>query len=528
MTLLAIDHLTVSHGDQIALRGVSLRVAAGEIVGLVGESGSGKSTVALASMALLPDTAAISGQVVLDGANLVTLPPRQLDRLRGNVAGMIFQEPMSALNPLQTIGTQVAEVIRLHKGLGRRTALREAGGVLARVGLLPDRVPASRYPHQLSGGQRQRVAIAIAIAGDPKLIVADEPTTALDVTTQAHIMDLLTGLIRERGIGLLLVSHDLALVGQVADRIVVLQDGTIVEQGPVGSVLAAPRGLYTRMLLAKARHVPARRIGPSVGAPVLEVRDLTQRYRGAKAAALDGVSLRVGPGETVGVIGESGSGKTTLLRAVLALGSLQAGAVLLHGEAIATARGHRLRVLRRQVQAVFQDPKGSFDPRQRVEQLVAEPLHLLDVPVARAERRERVETALRRVGLDAADADRFPHQFSGGQRQRIAIARALIIEPSLVVLDEAVSALDMSTRADILDLLATLSATLGLSYLFVSHDLSVMKSMADRLIVMKDGRIVEEGPTATILATPRHPYTTALVAATPDLDRVIASRTAQA
>lgn len=528
MTLLAIDRLAVRYGDRVAVRDVSLAVAAGEIVGLVGESGSGKSSVALAAMALLPEAATVTGSIIVDGADMVGLPERHLDRLRGSAIGMVFQEPMSALNPIRTIGAQVAEALRLHKRLTRRAARREAAAFLAEVGLAPDRAPPSRYPHQLSGGQRQRVAIAIALAGDPKLIVADEPTTALDVTTQARILELLEKLVRERGLGLLLVSHDLGVIGQLADRIIVMREGIVVEHGTAAAVLTAPDDPYTRNLLARARLTPIRRQAPSDGAPILEVRGLTRRYHGADVAALDDVSFTMRPGETLGVIGESGSGKTTLLRSVLALDRPQAGTVLLNGDAMSGARGETLRELRRDLQAVFQDPKDSFDPRQRVERLVAEPLYLLDEPVTAADRRRRVEKVLEDVGLRGEDADRFPDQFSGGQRQRIAIARALILEPALIVLDEAVSALDVSIRANILGLLASLSERLHLSYLFVSHDLTVMKAIADRLLVMKDGRIVEQGPTDQVLTAPRHPYTASLVAATPDLDKVIAAYSSRA
>jgi peptide/nickel transport system ATP-binding protein len=530
MTLLRIEHLGVRYGDRAALAGLSLDVAAGEIVGLVGESGSGKSTAALATIGLLPGSATTTGRIQLDGIDVAA-------DMRGGAIGMVFQEPMTALNPIMTIGAQVAETIRLHKRIGRREAAAAAAQTLLRVGLSPDRAPPGRYPHQLSGGQRQRVAIAIAIAAGPQLLIADEPTTALDVTTQAHILELLVGLVRQDGMGLLLVSHDLGVVAQVADRIVVMKDGGAVEHGATLPVLTAPDHAYTRNLLAKARHVPVRHdIVSADAAPVLDVRDLGRSYPGARRGwrrgtplrAVDGVSFTVRPGETVGIVGESGSGKTTLLRTVLGLDRPQSGEVLLQGQPLHASRGPALRQLRRQMQAVFQDPQGSFDPRQRVGQIVAEPLHLLDTPLTQSERDRRIAAALEQVGLSAADADRHPHEFSGGQRQRIAIARALIVEPALVVLDEAVSALDVSIRADILDLLAALSDRTGLAYLFVSHDLSVMKAVTDRLLVIHDGRIVEQGPTAALLAAPEHPYTAELVAATPDLDRVLAGRTSQA
>lgn len=536
MSLLAIDGLSVSYRDASpAVRNASLTVEAGEIVALVGESGSGKSTVALAALGLLPRSATVAGTIVLSGLALTGLPPRDLDRLRGGTVSMIFQEPMTALNPQMRIGAQVAEAIRLHARVSRREAASRAATVLERVGLPPEIAPPGRYPHQLSGGQRQRVAIAIAIAARPALLIADEPTTALDVTTQAHVMALLRRLVAEDGMGLLLVSHDLAVVAEVADRVVVMKDGAIVEQGAPHDILLHPQAAYTAKLMERSRHAPVRP-SPPPGPPLLEVQDILRTYPGGRSGlralpdriAVDGASFTVGRGETVGLVGESGSGKTTLLRTILALDAPQRGDVRLGGQSITEARGPALRRLRRDVQAVFQDPAGSFDPRYRVERIVAEPLHLLNERIVPDERRHRVERVLAQVGLAGTDADRFPHQFSGGQRQRIALARALIVEPALVVLDEAVSALDVSVRADILDLLADLSRRLGIAYLFVSHDLAMMRHVADRLVVLKDGRIVEQGPTADILAAPAHPYTAALLAATPDLDRALAGRAVRA
>ncbi|MFV3130977.1 dipeptide ABC transporter ATP-binding protein [Niveispirillum sp. KHB5.9] len=521
MSILSFQEFGVRYGDRTALSGLTLDVRAGEIVGLIGESGSGKSTAALAAMGLLPDNAGLSGQVLLDGRGWAGLTAREGDALRGRVAGMIFQEPLSALNPIMSIGAQVAEAVR------GSAAWKTAEGLLARVGLDPAEISPHRFPHQLSGGQRQRVGIAIAIAGEPRLLIADEPTTALDVTSQAQIMDLIVRLVREEGMGLLLVSHDLGLVGQVANRIAVLKDGMLVEQGEAQALLTRPQAPYMQSLLARARHRPLRdHAVDTVAPPVLSVTGLSRTYpgqrrglwrRGEPVRAVADVSFTIAPGETLGVVGESGSGKSTLLRCVLGLDRPQAGVVLLNGRSVQDSRGDELRALRRQVQAVFQDPAGSFNPRQTVARIVAEPLYLLDEPLMAAERRRRVERVLSLVGLSVEDADRYPHQFSGGQRQRIALARALIVEPRLVVLDEAVSALDVSIRADILDLLAWLSAELGLAYLFVSHDLSVMRAVTDRVLVIRQGRIVEQGPTARVLSAPDHPYTAQLLAATPSL-----------
>ncbi|MDG5496051.1 ABC transporter ATP-binding protein [Niveispirillum sp. BGYR6] len=527
MTILSFQNAGIHYGDRVALSGFNLDIAPGQIVGLIGESGSGKSSAALAAMGLLPDGVVLSGRVLLNGQDWATLTPAQGDRLRGRVAGMIFQEPLTALNPILSIGAQVAEAVRTARGLGRRAAWDGALGLLDRVGLDPAQFSPHRFPHQLSGGQRQRVGIAIAIAGGPKLLIADEPTTALDVTTQAQVMDLIVRLVREEGMGLLLVSHDLGLVGQVADHIAVLKDGQLVEQGPAEAVLTRPAAPYTRSLLERARHQPLR--SPAIDRarpPILSVSGLSRVYpgtrqglfrRGEPVRAVADVSFDIAPGETLGVVGESGSGKSSLLRCVLGLDLPQAGQILLDGQPLHGRTAPEQRALRRQMQAVFQDPAGSFNPRQRVETIVAEPLHLLDKPLTAADRRQRVEKVLERVGLSAADATRYPHQFSGGQRQRIALARALIVEPRLVVLDEAVSALDVSIRADILDLLARLSAELGLAYLFVSHDLSVMRAITDRVLVIRQGRIVEQGPTAKVLSAPVHPYTAQLLAATPQL-----------
>ncbi len=529
MTLLSFDNVGVTYRGQAALQGLSIDVGAGEIVGLIGESGSGKSTAALAAIDLLPGGAARTGTILIEGRDLASLPERERDAARGGAIGMIFQEPMRALNPLQTIGAQVAEAVRLHHDVGRQAARDEAAKLLERVGLPASKVASSRFPHQLSGGQRQRVCIAIAIAGNPRILIADEPTTALDVTTQARVIALLVELARERGMGLLLVSHDLALLGEVADRIVVLKSGQQVEAGPTRQILGSPQQAYTRTLIASARHRPDRSTPDAGAAPLLAVRSLDRSHRTRRTwrrqppvKAIDDISFTVAAGETLGIVGESGAGKTSLLRTILGLDRPDGGSVTLDGADIFTLSRRDLRDHRRKIQAVFQDPAASLDPRQRVETIVAEPLYLLAEPISPSDQRARVEAILERVGLAPADADRLPHQFSGGQRQRIAIARALILKPKLVVLDEAVSALDVSIRADILDLLASLGREFGIAYLFVSHDLSVMRAVTDRLLVLQNGRIVEQGPTAELLASPRHPHTRELVEASPDLDRVIA------
>jgi peptide/nickel transport system ATP-binding protein len=531
MALLEIQDLNVTIGKRPILRDVSLTLEAGQVLGVVGESGSGKSMTALAVLGLLPREAKASGAVRFEDQDLARLSEAQLCRVRGTRIGMVFQEPMTALNPVMTIGDQVAEVVRLHEGGSRAQALAAARRALDRVGLPADRFPLNRYPHQLSGGQRQRVAIAIAIVLSPRLIIADEPTTALDVTTQAQILDLLRQLVREDGAALILVSHDLAVVAGIADRVAVMKDGAIVEQDETTALFAKLAHPYTRALAADAARLPVRRGSPDLAAPpVLEARAVVRDYPGPRRLlragpafrAVSEVSLTIRPGEIVGLVGESGCGKSTLLRTLLALEAPQGGAVELVGRPFSPAAP---RALRRHVQVVFQDPHGSFDPRWTVERLVAEPLHLLDSRPTLAERRARVEKVLAQVGLPPEAADRYPHQFSGGQRQRIAIARALIVEPSVIALDEAVSALDVTVRAEVLDLLARLSDELGLAYLFVSHDMGVVRGLTDRVLVMKAGQIVEEGPTAEVFANPRHPYTAQLIAATPNLQRTLAART---
>ncbi len=530
MALLEIQNLDVSVGETSILKQVSLSLEAGQVLGLVGESGSGKSMTALSILGLTPQGAKTQGAIRFEGQDLTALSEADLCRLRGARIGMVFQEPMTGLNPVMTIGDQVAEVVRLHQGGSRRLALQAARKALDRAGLPAERVALNSYPHELSGGQRQRVAIAIAIVLSPRLIIADEPTTALDVTTQAQILTLLRQLVRESGAALILVSHDLAVVADIADHVAVMKDGQIVETGETTSLFARLQHPYTRALVADASYAPKRTPHPDQTAPpVLEARNIVRTYPGPRHflrasrahSAVSDVSLKIRPGEIVGLVGESGCGKSTLLRTLLALEPPQAGVVHLAGKPFSPQAA---RALRRHIQVVLQDPASSFDPRWTVEQLVAEPLHLLDTKPSPADRRARVERVLAQVGLPPEAADRYPHQFSGGQRQRIAIARALIVEPSVIALDEAVSALDVTVRAEILGLLARLSDELGLAYLFVSHDMGVVRGLTDRVLVMQAGKIVEEGPTAEVFANPQHPYTAQLIAATPNLERALAAR----
>ncbi|MEM7269437.1 MAG: dipeptide ABC transporter ATP-binding protein [Pseudomonadota bacterium] len=524
MSLLQISGLSLTiHGAPI-LKDVALETAAGEVFGVIGESGSGKSMTAFSVMGLLPKGSEATGVISLAGEAILQKTEKQMCAVRGAEIGMVFQEPMTALNPVQTIGDQVAETLLIHKAATRSEARARAREVLDRVGLPANRFPLDRYPHELSGGQRQRVVIAMAIALRPKLLIADEPTTALDVTTQAQIIDLLKGLVDEFGMGLMLITHDLGLVSGVADRIAIMRQGEIVESGATRDVFAEMRHPYTRALFAASGHVPDRKGEIAKETPVLDVRDVVRDYATLRESflsppgvfrAVNGVSFAIRKGENLGLVGESGCGKSTLTRAILGLEAVQGGEITVMGERVSSDLP---RETRRRMQVVFQDPYGSFNPRWRVERLVAEPFHLLDAPPTGAARRKSVEQALLNVGLTADDADKYIHEFSGGQRQRIAIARALIIEPDLIILDEAVSALDVSIRAQILDLLADLSDRLTLSYLFISHDLSVVRAVTDRVLVMKAGKIVEEGETEAVFANPQHPYTRQLIDAAPQLE----------
>ncbi|WP_127901791.1 ABC transporter ATP-binding protein [Solirhodobacter olei] len=522
MTLLSVRDLQLSIHRAPILHGLDFDIRAGEVFGLVGESGSGKSMTALALMQLLPYGGTSTGRAAMGGENLLALSERRMCALRGREIGMIFQEPMTALNPVKTIGDQVAETLMIHGAASRRAALEVARERLDRVGLFEERFPLDRFPHELSGGQRQRVCIAMAVALRPKLLIADEPTTALDVTTQAQILDLLKGLVEEEDMALMLITHDLAVVAGMADHVAVMQAGRIVEAGPTEALFRTRAHDYTRRLFAASDHAPARQV-TRTEKPLLEVAGAERAYTLPRTRpfgpqshfrAVKGVSFTLHEGESLGLVGESGCGKSTLARAILGLDVLQGGTIRLGGEAV-RAGHHMHRTMRAKMQAVFQDPYGSFNPRWTVARLVAEPLHLLHEPPA--DPAARVASALEEVGLVPADARKYIHEFSGGQRQRIAIARALILRPRLIVLDEAVSALDVRVRAQVLDLLAELQSRHGLAYLFISHDLAVVRAITDRVLVMQAGEIVEEGETGRVFDAPAHAYTKTLVAASPRL-----------
>ncbi|MES5816857.1 ABC transporter ATP-binding protein [Streptomyces sp. RG80] len=553
MSLVEVSGLTVEFGELRAVDELSFRLEQGAALALVGESGSGKSTVASALLGLHRGTGAkVGGSIEVAGVDVSSASDEELRRLRGGKAAMVFQDPLSSLDPYYAIGDQIAEVYRVHARVSRRTARARAVDVLDRVGI-PDAPRRSRSrPHEFSGGMRQRALIAMALACEPDLLIADEPTTALDVTVQAQILDLLHTLREETGMGLLLVTHDVGVAAESVDEVLVMRHGRVVEHGPVGDVLGAPSEAYTRELLGAVPRVDARRstpgvsapgvdarrpvsgvdarravsgaggssVGPSEGEPaevVLEARGLRREFgRGKRAfAAVDDVSLTIRRGETLGIVGESGSGKTTLGRMLVGLLESTAGEV--------RHEGHARVGVNPAVQMVFQDPVSSLNPRRSVGESIADPLR------ARGEKDEgrirgRVTELLERVGLEGAHYDRYPHEFSGGQRQRVGIARALAADPRVIVCDEPVSALDVTTQAQVVALLGELQRELGLALVFVAHDLAVVRQVSDRVAVMRRGRIVESGSADEVYDTPRDPYTRQLLAAVPALDPEVAAR----
>ncbi|MBG6185103.1 ABC-type glutathione transport system ATPase component [Arthrobacter sp. CAN_A214] len=585
--LLQVDDLTVATRHRPLVERFNLNMSRSERVGLIGESGSGKSMTATALMGLLPEGVSATGSIRLAGreADLVTSTDQQLRRIRGNDMTMVFQEPLSALNPLMKVGPQVAEIMLKHKTIAGRAAARaKAVDMLASV-RLPDPAEAARaYPHQLSGGQRQRVMLAMALANDPALLLCDEPTTALDVTVQRQVLDLVLESVQQRGTGLLFITHDLAVVANVCDRVLVMNNGVVVEEGATEEVFSRPQHPYTRGLLAASdldasdsngrlftvasasAYVPpsvdrddAGRQGagahrpdraPAVPAeaasaaepisgvePVISVADLTRTYQRGRTSlfgkptevrALRGISFDVMPGQRFGVVGESGSGKSTLLRILAGLDQPTAGSVRVVGNEVAGAKERDLTQLRQQLQIVFQDPMGSLNPRMRVQDIIVEPLRAPGQKLNATRQRKLVAEMLAAVGLPQDAADRFPHQFSGGQRQRISIARALVCEPRVLVADEPVSALDVSVRAQVLNLLSDLVDKYQLTLIFVSHDLGVVRRICDNVVVMNQGEIVEAGSTAQIYENPQHEYTRTLVSSSMSLRSELAARAAVA
>ena len=547
--LLDIQNLTVSFPGQVAVNGLDLTLAAGETLALVGESGCGKSATALALMRLLPPSARVSGEIIFDGQDLATRSSREIRALRGSQISMIFQEPMTSLNPVLSIGQQLIEVLQLHQRLSPAAARARAIELLDLV-KIPE--PAQRiddFPHNLSGGQRQRVMIAMAVARRPRLLIADEPTTALDVTIQAQILELLDDLRREFSMSLLLITHDLGLVSQWADRVAVMYAGRKVEEASASVIFDHPHHAYTRGLLGTSLHLandlhyrsarlpeirhevdalgeahfhlatpalPRAQAAPEPLAPVLSLHNVSTHYQTmrGKIAAVDGVSFDIRRGETVGLVGESGCGKSTLSKTILRLLAPSDGKIVLDGQDLAPLREAELRPLRHKVQMIFQDPFGSLNPRHSIETILDSVL-VVHRQGDKAQRQQRILETLDHVGLPRASLKRYAHEFSGGQRQRIGIARALILKPSLVICDEPVSALDVSIQAQILNLLVDLKRDFGLSYLFISHDLSVVRYIADRVQVMHRGRIVEHGDPQRIWTAPQHPYTRTLIDAAP-------------
>jgi microcin C transport system ATP-binding protein len=530
--LLEVRDLSVTFGAGAgavqAVKRISFDIRRGETVALVGESGSGKSVTALSVLQLLPYPMARhpSGSIRFQGRELVGAAPRELLAVRGDRVSMIFQEPMTSLNPLHTIERQVNETLILHKGLTREAARRRTLELLEQVGIAEAARRLDAYPHQLSGGQRQRVMIAMALANEPDLLIADEPTTALDVTIQAQILKLLKNLQARYGMALLFITHDLGIVRKMADRVCVMTGGEIVEQGPVAEVFDRPQHSYTKHLLsAEPKGSP---VTPDAGAPeILRLDDLKVHFpikRGilrrtvGHVKAVDGVSIALKEGHTIGLVGESGSGKTTLGLALLRLERSQGG-IRFDGRDLQALNQREIRPLRRQMQIVFQDPFSSLSPRMSVGEIVGEGLEVHGIGTE-AERTRMIDEALLEVGLDPAARQRYPHEFSGGQRQRISIARALVLKPRFIVLDEPTSALDMSVQAQIVDLLRDLQRRHKLAYLFISHDLKVVRALADEVVVLRHGKVVERGPAQQVFSAPQTPYTQALIAAAFNLEAI--------
>ncbi|MTV40617.1 ABC transporter ATP-binding protein [Duganella radicis] len=520
MSLLDIGDLRVAFRGVEAVRGVSLSVPRNATVALVGESGSGKSVSALAVMGLLDAAARVAGSIVFDGRELLALGGGQRRALCGKEIAMIFQEPMSSLNPVFTVGAQIGEVLRLHMKMSRAQARRRTLELLEEVGIPQDRIDA--YPGQLSGGQQQRVMIAMAIACEPKLLIADEPTTALDVTIQQQILALIGRLQQRHAMSVLFITHDLGLVAEIADQVVVMRHGEVREAGPAQQVLSAPQDAYTRMLLDCRPRLEAPPRPRREGAPLLEVRNLSKHFTQREGwfgkrqfHAVKDVSFTLARGQTLGVVGESGSGKTTVGLTLLRLHQASGGSVLFGGRDLLSMSAREFQAYKRRIQIIFQNPYASLNPRFTVGEILLEPMRIHRIGANDSERQAAALALLGKVGLPADAFHRYPHQFSGGQRQRIAIARCLTMQPEILVCDESVSALDVSVQAQVLKLLQDLQDELGLSYIFISHDLAVVRAMADQVMVMRHGAVVELADAETLYRHPRQAYTKALLAAIP-------------
>ena len=504
------------------VHGIDIDLYPGETLAVVGESGSGKSVTAMSVLGLLPPKARVSGSLLLDGENLLAVSPQRLRQIRGGVVGMIFQEPMTALNPVYSVGNQIVAAIRAHRRMGRQEARARAIELLRQVHMPAPEEKFTRYPHQLSGGQRQRAMIAMAIAAEPRILIADEPTTALDVTVQAEILDLLRELQARLGMSIMIITHDMGVVADMASRVVVMQHGNVVEAAPVTELFAAPAKDYTRTLLAAVPRMHERlsvAAVDTVAAPVLDVRDLQVRY-GATALgggflAVSGVSFDVRAGEVVGLVGESGSGKSTIGRAVIGLAPASATTLDVNGKDVRRASGQAMRQLRRHVSIVFQDPASSLNPRATIGSNITSPLRWNGVEHDPRKLDATGRELLERVNLPGDWIHRFPHELSGGQRQRVSIARAIAMRPSLMIADEPTSALDVTVQATIIGLLKQLQRDFGFACLFISHDLSLVQQLSQRVVVLRDGKVVEQGSTSTVLSNPAEAYTRALLAAAP-------------
>ncbi|MFJ3045470.1 ABC transporter ATP-binding protein [Herbaspirillum chlorophenolicum] len=517
--LLEVRNLVIRFGASTVVDDVSFSIAPGQKFALVGESGSGKSVSSLAVLRLNQD-AQYGGEILFDGEDILQKSERQMQQVRGKDVAMIFQEPMTALNPLFTIGNQIAEVLMRHEGINARQAAQRTVELLEKTGIPEPARRALAYPHELSGGQRQRAMIAMALACKPKLLIADEPTTALDVTIQVQILELLNQLQRDENMAVLIISHDLNLVRHFADHVGVMEKGKLVEAAPTEELFANPQQPYTRKLLQSRPQRSVADVAPDAGV-VLQAEQLRCTYKIKQGwfrkrlfQAVDGVDLQLRRGETLGIVGESGSGKSTLGMALLRLSGAQvAGTIRFDGQSIDNTPSRALRPMRSRMQVVFQDPYASLSPRRTVEQIVGEGLALHHPDLSAEQQRRKIADALAEVGLPDSVLERYPHEFSGGQRQRIAIARALVLQPELLLLDEPTSALDVTVQQQVLQLLSELQRRHGLAYLFITHDLAVVRAMAHQVLVMKDGKVVERGDTQDIMQRPQHAYTQRLLAA---------------